>query len=121
MQRILKKSSLIFSITGALLGGFLMFSSPAYGVSILPVDTLLQQAYLRQQNNDFSSMSKSLSQEGNIYDSAYKFAKKNALQAAANAFSNVANNLNSKYTCSLTPSDIGNVAANDAALNAAFA
>lgn len=62
MRKTIKKPSLLLSLTGVLLGGFLMVSTPAHGVSILPVDTLLQQAYLRHQANDFSSMSKSLSQ-----------------------------------------------------------
>lgn len=100
---------------------FLLAKTPAYAASILPVDTLIQQAYLRSQEATFSSMSKSLSAGGNIYDSAYKLARKNSLESVSETFKNVASNMNSQFGCSITPSDISTIAASDATLNASMA
>ncbi len=60
------------------ISSFLVAGS-AYAVSILPVDTMLQQAYLRMQNDNFSSLTKNLSKDGNLFDSAYNLARKQSL------------------------------------------
>jgi|GEM_PF-6358549 len=120
-KAVMQKTSFISLLTIALMGCFVLLSSPAYGVSILPVDTLIQQAYLRAQEDGFKSLTKSLSQGGNVYDNAYKLARKNALGSISEAFSSVAENLNAQYECSLTPSDVSNIVASDPIMNASFA
>ncbi|MBP6910626.1 hypothetical protein KBC03_03420 [Patescibacteria group bacterium] len=60
MQNIIK--NYLYSLSSiALIGSFLMASLPAYSVNILPVDTIIQQAYMRAaQGNDFNSLTTSL-------------------------------------------------------------
>lgn len=109
-------------LTVVMTGAFgIVASSTVYAVSILPVDTLLQQAYTKIQWNNFSTLTKSLAKGGNIYDSAYKLAEKTALGDAIGAFDSVSDNLNHQYGCSLTSRDISTITVTNPSLNASFA
>ncbi len=121
-MKLSRKTLLSYSLfTIIAIGSFLVAPHYIYAVSVLPVDTLIQQAYLRSQEEDFSALTKSLAQWGNIYDQAYSLARKNTLGSISEAFSSVADNLNAQYECSLSSSDISTIAASDPILNASFA
>lgn len=108
-------------VTLFMIGSFFVATWYSHGISILPVDSMMQQAYLRSQQEDFSALTKSLTKWGNIYDQAYALAKKNTLGSITEAFSSVSDNLNAQYNCSLTASDISVVIASDPILNASLA
>lgn len=104
-----------------LFGGiFLALSIPTHGEE-KSVDEEMQQSYEDLKDNDFSSLTKNLAEEGNIYDVAHKMARKNALKNHLDTFSGVAQNINSQYGCSLEAKDISNIASTDALLSAKFA
>lgn len=104
-----------------LLGGiFLALSIPTYAEE-KTVDEEMQQAYEDLKDNDFASLTKNLSEEGNIYDVAYKMARKNSLKNHLDTFSGVAQNINSQYGCSIEAKDVANIASTDPQLSAKFA
>lgn len=115
--------TLLRSLLILLAGSFLVLS-PAFAeneISHKPIDEELQQAEEKTEKGDFASLTKSLKEGGNVYDTAYALAKKASIKDVNDAFKSISENLNTQYNCSLSANDISNVAATNVQLNAAFA
>lgn len=115
------KLALILLSTGVVCSSVIVVYAKTTTTSKGQIDLLIDQAATSTEKNDFSALTKNLSQGGNIYDMAYKVAKHQSLEGISLTFTSVAENINSQYNCSISAKDVSTVIASDAALNTSLA